>query len=126
MVEIFPRRARKPDLKIYRSGKIDLSANVCKLLNIEEGDAVGCAYVRGSWWLYVRLYRAEIAGICRGRVRRINRGKTRTLRMWCKEVAAALLDAAGGGDMLAVPVGEASCVDGIGKAVEIILKLKLR
>lgn len=72
MNSIVTSTSRRPDVAFFRSGRIDISARVAKILDLKQGDAIDIAREDDEYFLYV-AHRAPLFGKFRGQCIRTNK-----------------------------------------------------
>ncbi len=113
---------RRNDITFHRSGRIDLTAHVSKVLHLHAGDVINIAATGGpivEHYLYVARRGSETTGrhcgVCRPAKRRGN-----YLRVFCKRLTDYALSTRSGASSVALRVGQAEEVSGLGTALPII------
>jgi bifunctional DNA-binding transcriptional regulator/antitoxin component of YhaV-PrlF toxin-antitoxin module len=94
---------RRPDITFYKSGRIDITARVAKLLDINEGDVIDIATDGMEYYLMVERSGKNVVGRHEGRCYKTYGGNCRNMRAYSVRLARAVLKS---GDILRLPVGE--------------------
>ena len=123
MESLLGHSTRRSDVTFYRSGRIDITARIAKLIGLRAGDVIDIGYEKGEYYLY-RLYKAEDA-IGRHEAQCISTHKgrlhpSRNLRAFSKHLTNCILSIAKADDIARVWCGNAVELDGHGTAVIII------
>lgn len=64
---------RRPDVIFYRNGKIEITANVAKTLNLQAGDVIDIITNNVEYYLVVKYKANEVVGNHDGKVMRSNK-----------------------------------------------------
>lgn len=111
MTSILPN-SRRPDLTVNISGRIDITARVARLLNLQPGDVIDVSVSGPEYYLYVRHLASEIVGRHEGKcfaTRPTGRG---SLRTWSVRLAKALRAASGSRELIVrFPCGDPVIID---------------
>jgi hypothetical protein len=62
MTTILQETTRRPDISFFRSGKIDITSRVARLLAITPGDVLDIAVEDGEYYLFVRVRSGRAMG----------------------------------------------------------------
>ena len=111
---------RKIDLVFHRSGRIDITAHVAKILLLSRGDVIDILAGDAETYLYVRL-RSPLIGRHEGMVYPSNKRGSH-FRTSSKSLCRFILDKCGKQDSVSLFVGQAVC-DHLGRILlPIIIK----
>ena len=87
---------RRPDVTFHPNGRIDITARIAKMLNLQRGDVIDVALSSGEYLLYGRLRHSQCTGRHEAAVMPTNKGKrennnfraysSRLCRAVCSEV----------------------------------------
>ena len=69
MTSLLNKSTRRADVTFFQSGRIDITARVVKLLDLQPGDVIDIAVSGGEYLLYVRTKAAQVIGNHSGQVR---------------------------------------------------------
>lgn len=69
MTSLLSKSTRKADVTFFQSGRIDITARVVKLLDLQPGDVIDIAVSGSEYLLYVRTKAANVVGRHAGEVR---------------------------------------------------------
>lgn len=83
---------RRADIVFNQSGRIDLTARLCKLLQIEQGNVLDVAKLDGEWVL--RVGRPSVGGNFCGTIKTVNQGSAYK-RAHSKSLAAKIAEITG-------------------------------
>lgn len=95
MTSLLPN-TRRPDIIFHPNGRIDITARIAKMLNLQGGDVIDVALSNGEYLLYVRLRATECVGRHDATVHPTNKGKRRNnnfraySRRLCKAMRSAI------------------------------------
>lgn len=74
MTSLLPN-SRRPDVSFYPDGRIDITARIAKMLELQSGDVIDVAAHYGEYLLYVRLRASECVGRHEAQVYPTKKGK---------------------------------------------------
>jgi len=74
MTSLLPN-SRRPDVIFHPNGRIDITARIAKVLQLQNGDVIDVAVSYDEYLLYVRLRAAECVGRYEATVHPTNKGK---------------------------------------------------
>lgn len=114
---------RKPDIVFHKSGRINISARVVKLLNIMQGDIVDIMDWSGEYYLYVRR-RAPHVGRHEGMAYRSNKRSNHFI-VSSRKLCAHILSLCGESERVRLCCGDLCMLLTKEKALPIITRLKL-
>ena len=111
------KSSRRPDISFYQDGRIDITARVVKLLNLQPGDVIDIAEAGGEYLLYVRLQAGQVSGRHFGQVHTTHATKrsrySLNFRAYNLQLCRALRDKCSGtGYPLHLPCGKPQQKDG--------------
>lgn len=82
--------SRRPDVTFYKSGRIDITSRVAKLLNLSQGDVIDIDVINGEYLLYIRYRSNEAVG--RHEARCIaSKSNSNNFRAYSKKLTKAIL-----------------------------------
>ena len=123
MESLLGNTTRRSDITFYRSGRIDITSRIAKLIGLREGDVIDIGYENGEYYLY-RLHKAgEAIGRHEAQCISTHKGRlhpSRNLRAFSKRLTDCILSIAKAGDIARVWCGNAVELNGHGTAVIII------
>lgn len=110
---------RKHDIAFFINGRIDLSARVVNLLNIQCGDAIDIVFHQGNPYLYVRHRgnNGRFLATCKP-----TKQNSKNFRTFCKDITSRFVKS--NDTCVKHPVGEMEYLS-VGTALPIINKLYL-
>lgn len=114
-------QTRKADVTFYKSGRIDITSGVSKLLNLKRGDVIDVAGDGREWYLYVR--HRNCCGRHEAQCYPSNRGG-HNFRAYSKRLCTQVLKMSGG-SRARVVAGEFHEFENIGKSVIIVPQFNL-
>ena len=76
MTSLLPN-SRRPDVIFHPNGRIDITARIAKVLQLQNGDVIDVAVSYEEYFIYVRLRAAECVGRHEATVHPTNKGKHR-------------------------------------------------
>ena len=116
---------RHPDITFFRSGRIDISSRVSRILGIEAGDVIDVAITKSDYYLYVRAKGGTLLGRYEAQCYPTNKGPRRNyFRTYCRKITDLILSVSGG-DKAQIIGGQVCEFDNIGKAIIIIPSFNL-
>lgn len=128
MMNSILQNTRRPDISFYPDGRIDITARVAKILNLQEGDVIDIASDGKEYLLYRKLKASDIIGRHEGQCHKTKKSvkSCNNLRAYSKCLCAAMLNAAGSFKKACLPIGtETTLPMSDDKAVPIIYKHNL-
>ena len=95
MTSLLPN-SRRPDVTFYPDGRIDITARIAKILELQSGDVIDVAAHYGEYLLYVRLRASGCVGRHEAQVYPSKRGKYKAnnFRAYSKTICCAIRKAA--------------------------------
>lgn len=121
MTSLLPS-TRRPDITFYHNGRIDISSNIAKQLNIHSGDVIDIMSDGGEYYLYVRLHAA--VGRHEAQCFIANTVSRHTFRAYSVRLSRIMLSITNSTIKASLPCGVPSDQP-FGKAIPIITKNKL-
>lgn len=109
-MESLLKTTRRPDIAFYRNGRIDISANVVKALDIQRGDSIDVTTDGYEYLLYVShragVGRFEAQCLPTNVKKSTNSFRAHSIRL-CRAVRGAIPVGRAIGDILRLPTGKA-------------------
>lgn len=117
---------RRPDITVYRNGRIDITSRISGLLDLQTGDVIDVCSDGSDWYLYIRCKGCDCVGRHEAQVFPTNKGKrrSRNFRVYSRKISGTLLDISGA-DKAKIIAGAVREYSNIGKAVIIIPRFNL-
>lgn len=115
---------RRPDVTFYRSGRIDITSRVAKILNLGDGDVVNIDKQNGEWLLFVKLRNSFVIGTHEARCYASKKG-SRNYRAYSKRLCDAVLVECGETEKARLAMGEAIEFKHYGLAIPLIIHYTL-
>ena len=114
---------RRPDISFYKSGRIDITARVAKLLDLHAGDVIDIALDDDEYLLYIKHKRGNIVGRHEAQCQTTNPAcpQGNNLRAYSKRLASVVLHACHADSMARLPVGDTYHCDELGTTVATII-----
>jgi len=81
---------RRPDVTFYKSGRIDITSRVAKILNLGDGDVLDIEKCCGEWLLFVKLRNVDVVGTHEARCY-ASKKNSRNFRAYSKRLCDAVL-----------------------------------
>lgn len=117
--------SRRPDIKFFRSGKIDISSSIARQLRLERGDTLDIVTHRGEYYLVVRCRSSRAIGRNEATCIPTNSSKScSNFRAYSKTLCSAILSETGG-DEARLPGGESQVIEPYGTAIPLITRNNL-
>jgi len=115
---------RRHDITFNADGRIEISAHVTRELDLHPGDVIDVAVDEVGRECYLYIKHRQPAGRHKAQCHRTGRGRTcNSLRAHSVEICRKVLDMRGFSTSQArLPVGEAVAVDGVNRALPIIIR----
>ena len=110
---------RRPDVTFYRSGRIDITSRVAKLLDLHDGDVVDIDKHSGEWLLFVRHRNDKLIGAHEARCY-ASKKNSRNYRAYSKRLCDAVLTEVGVTEIARLAAGESVDFSYYGVAVPLI------
>lgn len=114
---------RKMDIVFYRSGRMDITARVARILSLARGDVIDMLVSDREVYMYVR-YRAPLIGRHEATVYPTNK-KGKHFRAYSKRLCRFMLCKCGGEQSVSLYVGKPVCDNCRGTLLPIILRHSL-
>ena len=118
-------KTRLPDISFYKSGRIDITSRLAKVLGLKGGDLIDVSVEGREIYLHKRSEEVKYgnhAAQCRSTHKHVR--TCNNLRVYHKQLANIILSYAGVTDAAKLPVGEPVTINGC-YAVPIIYKNNL-
>lgn len=125
MKSILGNTTRRPDITFYRSGRIDITAHVARILGLREGDVIDIFMDpdSGEHMLYVCQHAADAPGRFEAQCRLTNKHKRgHNFRCHSKRLCDAILNASNCDNIARLPIGTALDLPIYGHAVMLITR----
>ena len=104
---------RKPDVSFYRSGRIDITSNVAKILHLQSGDVIDVAKNEKDFFLYIKHKAKDIIGKHEAQCFGTNKGKEcHNFRCYSARLCYAILTECHANECARLPIGEAGEFNG--------------
>lgn len=104
--------SRRPDITVNAAGRIDITARVARILQLNPGDVIDVCQNGPEYFLYVRFRAPEVVGRHEGQCRPSSRSGNGSYRTWSVRLAAAIRQAAGSQQLiLRLPCGTPQVID---------------
>ena len=81
---------RRPDISVYRDGRIDITSRIAKILELSDGDVIDNAKEHDDYYLYVKHHGVNIKGSHNATVHPTKQ-KSHNFRTYSKNLANAVL-----------------------------------
>lgn len=122
--------SRKPDVSFFRSGRIDITASVCKALDLHVGDVIDVAVDGSEYYLFVR-HRHDPSSPSIGRHQatvRSTKGKSHNMRCYSSKLCQLMLSlfTDTDHDVLRVPAGKVKTNSCYGNMVSLVTSIKIQ
>lgn len=116
---------RRPDIKFFSDGKIEITSTVAKQLSLQKGDVIDVVVHKGEYYLVVRAKGDRLIGRHQAQCFPTNKNKVcRNFRAYSKQLCSAILDLTGTAEAR-LPIGEAITIEPYGNAVPLITRNNL-
>lgn len=118
--------SRRPDVTFCPDGRIDITARIAKMLQLQNGDVINIAYHCGEYYLYVALRASQCVGLHEATVSPTNHGKrhNNNFRAYSKFLCRSISKAAYGCSdrKTRLPAGSPFEMAGYGTVIPLITK----
>lgn len=118
--------SRRPDVTFCPDGRIDITARIAKILQLQSGDVINIAAEYGEYLLYVSLRAGQCVGHHEATVSPTNHGKrhSNNFRAWSKFLCQSVSIAAHGraGVRTRLIAGSPVSLAGYGTALPLITR----
>lgn len=112
---------RRSDITFHKSGRIDISSRVAKLLGLSRGDVIDVSEHEGEYYLYVKFHAPVIGryeAVCYPSSKKGNH-----FRVWSSNLCRIMMSLAGvQADRIELPTGAPTSISFIDNAIPIITK----
>lgn len=115
---------RRPDITFYRSGRIDVTSRIAKLLGLQNGDVIDIDNRCGEFLLFVKIRNSEVVGAHEARCY-ASKKNSRNYRVHSKRLCNAILAECGAMGKVQLASGSPLDFSPYGVAVPIITRYNL-
>lgn len=117
---------RRPDVSFFKNGRIDITSNVAKMLDLSDGDVIDVVLCDKELYLYAKWRNADVVGSHTACCHKTKPNTECTnFRAFSVKLCASILDICGADEVVRLPAGEQVNIEGIGIAVPLVTRINL-